>query len=307
MTAARPPDRPPCRRRRTCPSPAAGAASAGLGPTLIRRAAPDVTTMRVMSSALTDLLPATRSCRPRWRAAPPARSWPPPCPRRAGSASSPPGTRRRTAMYEEIKQLRGADRSPLRRQSLHAAARAPPTPPPSRSTPTSSRARPPGTRPRSATRTPGGDDGYDAKLAILLDDPVPVGLASPSAARPATVLDAFAEGRHATPSSPSPPPRRRSPPSGRVPTRCASRASRRAATRAPTATTRRPDGTGHRAALPGPAGPRGRAAAGHRGGRADARQPDRRRAGRGRGRRAARHRLPGHPGVRGATRCTSRP
>ncbi|MCF2436521.1 nitronate monooxygenase [Streptomyces thinghirensis] len=76
-------------------------------------------------------------------------------------------------MYQEIKQLRGPTNRPLRRQPLHAAAR--------------------DGRPRRRRRPRhqlageaawyetelgdpecGRDDGYDTKIAVLLDNPVPV-------------------------------------------------------------------------------------------------------------------------------------
>lgn len=47
-----------------------------------------------------------------------------------------------------------------------------------------------------ATRTPHGDDGYDAKVAILLHDPVPV-VSFTFGCPTREVLDAFAASRHA--------------------------------------------------------------------------------------------------------------
>ena len=64
----------------------------------------------------------------------------------------------------------------------------------------------------------GRDDGYDAKLAVLLDNPVPVvsfHFGCPERARSWSRC----AGPAPSPSSPRPPPRRPSPCSGRAPTR----------------------------------------------------------------------------------------
>ena len=147
------------------------------------------------------------------------------------------------AMYQEIRQLRDLTSQPfgvnlfmpqprtvgpVRRRGLRRAARR-------RGRLVRHRARRPGRR-RRTTR-------YDAKVAVLLEDPVPmVSFTFGCPDRP--VLDAFAAAgtytrrhRHL---------RRRGAGrrSGRARTRCASRASRPAATRAPTATTPQRDGAG---------------------------------------------------------------
>lgn len=86
----------------------------------------------------------------------------------------------------------------------------------------------------------GGDDNYEAKLAILREDPVPVvSFTFGCPERP--VFDAFAKvGTYTIVTVTTP--RRRRPRSGRGRTRCVCRASRRAAIRARTGTIRRSAG-----------------------------------------------------------------
>lgn len=85
----------------------------------------------------------------------------------------------------------------------------------------------------------GQDDNWDAKLAILLDDPVPL-VSFTFGCPTAEVIDSFHRVGTRTAVTVTTP-RRPAPPRRRAPTRSASRASRPAATRAPTATT--PNGT----------------------------------------------------------------
>ena len=64
----------------------------------------------------------------------------------------------------------------------------------------------------------GGDDGYEAKVAILLEDPVPV-VSFTFGCPTREVLDAVRRGRHVHRRHRHLGPRRRGPPSGRAPTR----------------------------------------------------------------------------------------
>ncbi len=199
----------------------------------------------------------------------------------------------------------GPHLAPVRCQSSSSRSPSWPTPPPSRSTAISSRARPPGTRRRSGDCDLGQDDNWDAKLAILLDDPVPL-VSFTFGCPTAEVIDSFHRVGTRTAVTVTTPQEARAAEEAGADALCVQGIE----AGGHQGTHRDDPRTGRRRlrpAHPPHPGPRGGAPADDRGRRHHAGRADRgRRRRRGAGR-PARHRLPGLPRVRRPAACTSSP